>query len=278
MHTQYISNNYLSNLSLYIKLHRFIKHDKSWREHKAKSNYTIWIVYQGNIWIEINGQTFKAQPGDVILFYPGDTYTAYTDENECHFLFFIFSLALGNSIDILSNSPINGIYRTPALAQRSLSFTETYIARDYNTGGPILKLYSFFLDYFSDFTEHEKPDIPFERYPTTTDNMKIHHILEYINLNFTKTISVRSLADMIDMNERSFIRYFHGNVGTSPKQYIIEKRMQYANELLMDRENSITLIAAKTGYSDPYCFSKAFHKYYGDSPSAYRKTLTETRL
>ena len=83
---------------------------------------------------------------------------------------------------------------------------------------------------------------------------------------------------MIDMNERSFIRYFHGNVGTSPKQYIIEKRMQYANELLMDRENSITLIAAKTGYSDPYCFSKAFHKYYGDSPSAYRKTLTETRL
>lgn len=277
MHTQYISNNYLSNLSLYIKLHRFIKHDKSWREHKTKSNYTLWIIYQGNVWIEINGQLHKTQPGDVILFYPGDTYTAYTDENECHFLFFIFSLALGNSIDILSDGQYSGIYRDSALCQRSLAFTEQYIERDYNSGGTILKLYAFFLDYFSDLSAYS-PNVPFERYSTTMDNLQIHAILEYINAHFTEDISVRNLAELVDMNERGFIRYFHGNVGTSPKKYIIEKKMQYAIELLNDKENSIAFIANSTGYSDPYCFSKAFHKYYGDSPSAYRKTLTETML
>ena len=277
MHAQYISNNYLSNLSIYIKLHRFIKHDKIWREHKTKSNYTIWIIYKGNVWIEINGQVHKTEPGDVILFYPGDTYTAYTDEDECHFLFFIFSLTLGNSIDILSGNHHSGIYHNDCLLQRSLSFTEEYIARDYNTESPLLKLYASFLDYFSDLTTHN-PDIPFRNYSTTMDNLQIHTILEYIDLHFTSEITIKDLADLIDMNEKSFIRYFHGNVGTTPKRYIIEKRMKYANELLNKKDNSIAFIATATGYSDPYCFSKAFHKYYGDSPSAYRKTLTETKL
>jgi AraC-like DNA-binding protein len=278
MHTQYISNNYLSNLSLYIKLHRFIKHDKSWHEHKTKSNYTLWIIYQGNVWIEINQKVYKTQPGDVILFYPSDTYSAFTDEYGCHFLFFIFSLALGNSIDILSNAKRSGIYRDPSLSKRSLEFTKEYIERGYNNGGAILKLYSFFLDYLSELTEYENPSIPFEAFSYTMDNLQIHKLLEYINENFTKDITIKTLAEMVDMNERSFIRYFHGNIGTSPKRYIIEKRMQYAGELLKDKENSITYIASQTGYSDPYCFSKAFRKYYGDSPSAYRKSLTETRL
>lgn len=278
MHTQYISNNYLSNLSLYIKLHRFIKHDKKWREYKTKSNYTIWIIYQGNVWIEINGQVHKTQPGDVILFYPGDTYTAYTDENECHFLFFIFSLSLGNSIDILSDGQHSGIYRHPLLAQRSLTFTEEYIKRDYNSNSTILKLYAFFLDYFSDLLNIAKPIVAFKTYSTTMANLQIHVILEYINKHFTEDITIKDLAVLVDMTERSLINYFHGNVGMTPKKYIIEKRMQYATELLNDKENSITFVATATGYSDPYCFSKAFHKYYGDSPSALRKTLTETML
>jgi hypothetical protein len=210
MHTQYISNNYLSNLSLYIKLHRFIKHDKGWHEHKTKSNYTLWIIYQGNVWIEINQKVYKTQPGDVILFYPSDTYSAFTDEYGCHFLFFIFSLALGNSIDILSNAKRSGIYRDPSLSKRSLEFTKEYIERGYNNGGAILKLYSFFLDYFSELTEYENPSIPFEAFSYTMDNLQIHKLLEYINENFTKDITIKTLAEMVDMNERSFIRYFHG--------------------------------------------------------------------
>ena len=82
MITKHLPNNYLSNLSLYIKLHRFIHHDKTWHEHKTKNNYTIWNIYEGNIWIEINQQIYKVSAGDV----PGDTYKAYTDESGCSFL------------------------------------------------------------------------------------------------------------------------------------------------------------------------------------------------
>lgn len=278
MITKYLSNNYLSNLSLYIKLHHFIHHDKSWYEHKTKSNYTIWNIYEGNIWIEINEQVHKVGAGDVIFFYPGDTYKAYTDEFGCSFLFFIFSLQLGNNIDVLNDNQLSGIYHHPVVHQKSMEFTNQYIESYHGRESSLLKLYAFFLDYFADFSALTEYTIPFKTYSTTMDNLLIHQILDYMNNHYTEDITVKELAKKASMSEKNFIRYFHFNVGISPKQYLIEQRMKYAAELLADEDNSIASIARTVGYSDPYCFSKAFHKYYGESPSACRKSLTETML
>ena len=275
MHTQYISNHYLSNLSLYIKLHRFIRHDQTWHEHKTKSNYTIWNIYEGNVWIEMNEQLHKACPGDVLFFYPGDTYTAYTDESGCSFLFFQFSFQLGNNIDILSDNHLAGLYQHPVVSKRCMEFTNQYLAKYHDKACSTLKLYAFFLDYFADFTTFGEYGFPFKTYSTTKDNLLIHEILDYMNCHYTENITVKQLAEIASMSEKNFIRYFHFNVGISPKRYLIEQRMKYATELLADTNNSITDIAQAVGYSDPYCFSKAFHKYFGEAPSACRKSLTD---
>lgn len=278
MHTTYVSNNYLSNLSLYIKLHRYICHDASWQEHKTKGNYTIWNIHRGNVWIEINDQVHKAGPGDVILFYPGDTYKAYSDKHGCYFLFFIFSLQLGNQIDILNDSHLSGYYHHKLVKERCLEFVEQYIHKFHEKESSLLKLYSFFLDYFADITDLSQYAHSFQKYPAAMDNPLIRQVLDYMNAHYTEDITVIQLAKRFSMSEKNFIRYFHFNTGISPKKYLIEQRMKYAGELLSDKEYSITEIARIVGYSDPYSFSKAFHKYYGESPSIYRKSLMETPL
>ena len=139
-----------------------------------------------------------------------------------------------------------------------------------------LKLYALFLDYFADLTSLAEYALPFKTNPPTGDSALIHRILEYMNAHYTEDITVKELAEMASMSEKNFIRYFHFNAGISPKRYLIEQRMKYATELLTDTENSITEIAQLVGYSDPYCFSKAFRKYYGESPSACRKSLIKT--
>ena len=278
MNTTYISNNYLSNLSLYIKLHRYIFHDASWQEHKTKGNYTIWNIYRGNVWIEINGQIHRTGPGDVIFFYPGDTYKAYTDENGCYFLFFIFSLQLGNQIDFLNSSQLSGYYHHKLVKERCLEFTEQYIRKFHEKENPLLKLYSFFLDFFADLADLSQYAFPFQKFPAAMDNPLIRQVLDYMNAHYTEDITIIQLAERFSMGEKNFIRYFHYNTGISPKKYLIEQRMKYAGELLSDKECSITKIAQAVGYSDPYSFSKAFHKYYGESPSMFRKSMTETPL
>ena len=75
------------------------------------------------------------------------------------------------------------------------------------------------------------------------------------------------------MSEKYFIQYFHIHTGTSPKQYLVEKRMKHALLLLANPVNSLTYTAARLGYSDQYAFSKAFKKYYGEAPSSFRKHL-----
>lgn len=275
MRTNYISNNYLSNLSLYIKLHRFIRHDGDWYEHKTKSNYTIWNIHEGNVWLEINGQLLMAGPGDVIFFYPGDTYKAYTDEVGCSFLFFIFSLQLGNNIDALSDERLSGLYHHPTVARKSTEFINQYIESYHGRECSTLKLYAFFLNYFADLSSLMEYALPFQTDSAAADNLLIHKILNYMNSHYTENVTVKELAERASMSEKNFIHYFHFNVGISPKRYLIEQRMKYATELLADSENSITDIAQAVGYSDPYCFSKAFRKYYGESPTTCRKALTK---
>lgn len=276
MHTQYKPNNYLSNLSLYIKLHRFIHHDKNWYEHKTKSNYTIWNIHEGNVWLEINGQVHKAGPGDVFFFYPGDTYKAYSDEAGCSFLFFIFSLQSGNNIDVLNSEHLSGFYHHTEVSRRSLEATGQYLEKYHGRECSTLKLYAFFLDYFADISAFTEYAIPFRAVQKNGDSLLIHKILNYMNAHYTENITVKELAEIASMSEKNFIRYFHFNVGISPKRYLIEQRMKYATELLADQETSITEIAQAVGYSDPYCFSKAFRKYYGESPTACRKSLALT--
>ncbi len=51
-------------------------------------------------------------------------------------------------------------------------------------------------------------------------------------------------------------------------------KMEVAIDALLQADRSIDAIAASVGYSDPTAFSRAFKRWTGDSPRAYRKNHT----
>ncbi|HQX45751.1 MAG TPA: helix-turn-helix transcriptional regulator, partial [Saprospiraceae bacterium] len=55
--------------------------------------------------------------------------------------------------------------------------------------------------------------------------------------------------------------------GQSPYQYIKQKRMQKANELLKKQSIPLANLATEVGYSDIHSFSKAFKQFFGKAPS-----------
>ena len=59
-------------------------------------------------------------------------------------------------------------------------------------------------------------------------------------------------------------------MGISPRQYIVRCKMKKALELITGSDVKISEIAETLAYSDQYAFSKAFKKFYGESPSFYR--------
>ena len=57
----------------------------------------------------------------------------------------------------------------------------------------------------------------------------------------------------------------------TPRQILIEMRMDYAETLVECTDYPLKTIARSTGYSDEFIFSSAFKKHFGVSPKIYRK-------
>lgn len=59
--------------------------------------------------------------------------------------------------------------------------------------------------------------------------------------------------------------------GKTYSEYVMNKRLNLAKELLHDSSLSIHEIVERVGYKDYFHFNKLFKKHYGITPSKYRK-------
>lgn len=97
--------------------------------------------------------------------------------------------------------------------------------------------------------------------------------LRIIDYNYSSTITVEQIAKRLSLNVSYFSRIFSEQVGVSPKQYILSKRMERAKEILEMADVSISEIASSVGYEDPLYFSRIFKKHVGISPKGYKKRV-----
>ncbi|MGO9107759.1 MAG: AraC family transcriptional regulator [Thermoguttaceae bacterium] len=90
--------------------------------------------------------------------------------------------------------------------------------------------------------------------------------------------TVAELAHRASLSRSAFASRFKALLSMSPIQYLTERRMQKACELLAEGRYGIKQIASRVGYASKTAFSNAFKRWSGQSPQAYRrrppKTLT----
>ena len=83
------------------------------------------------------------------------------------------------------------------------------------------------------------------------------------------SLNISYLASLCGISEVYFRRLFLNSLGVSPKEYVIQKRMDYAKILLKSGDFSISEIATRCGYTEPCHFSREFTKRVGIPPSQY---------
>lgn len=107
------------------------------------------------------------------------------------------------------------------------------------------------------------------------------NIDHYIDENLTLPIRITDFAEMYNYSPDRFRHIFTEQVGMSPKQYIITKRLKKAHVLLTTTDKSITDIAYECGFYDVSQFSKIFKSVYTMSPTVFRSVTrsgTKTHL
>ena len=109
--------------------------------------------------------------------------------------------------------------------------------------------------------------------PTKTEakeNEYLSSAKRYIKAHYFDDITVESISSHIGISRKYLFALFKKNLNVSPKEYIINYRLQRAEEFLTDKNLSISSIAYSVGYPDPLAFSKSFKSKTGMSPSEFR--------
>lgn len=79
------------------------------------------------------------------------------------------------------------------------------------------------------------------------------------------------LARTAAVSREHLRRLCQAELGRSPLQHLLSLRMRRAMQLLSGSADKMEVIAERVGYSDLYSFSKAFRRWSGFAPSAFRK-------
>lgn len=92
--------------------------------------------------------------------------------------------------------------------------------------------------------------------------------LSLIEERFTdRCLTVSSLARLSGISEVYFRRLFKSAYGTTPVEYINNKRLEYARGLLLSGDFEVRAVAEMSGYAEPCHFSREFSKRFGFPPS-----------
>ncbi len=106
-------------------------------------------------------------------------------------------------------------------------------------------------------------------------NSKIANSIRYINQNlYSSDLSMSVAAKKSFVSDAYFRRLFKKEYGVSPKEYVINKRIEHATSLILAGDCSLKEVAAYSGYKDYKLFSTEFKRLTGYTPSKYSYSAT----
>jgi AraC family transcriptional regulator len=92
---------------------------------------------------------------------------------------------------------------------------------------------------------------------------------QYMDDEFLDIDEISQVAVVCNMSEFHFFRSFKQAFGISPYQYLLNKRLEVAKELIKAGDMSITNIATYCNFPDIFTFSKAFKRQFNLAPSQF---------
>lgn len=101
-------------------------------------------------------------------------------------------------------------------------------------------------------------------------------VLEWVLQNLGSALSVSQMAEKALMSERTFLRRFRDAMGTTPKAWLLQMRMNLAHELLESSYHNNEQVMERCGFRSMETFRAVFRKSVGISPSSYRKNFGGT--
>jgi AraC-like DNA-binding protein len=225
-----------------------------WNHADLRAPY--WRLYwneQPGMSLRSDGRVIRLLPGRIVMIPPETPFSAETDRAVMHFYVHFLTVPgwLRAKVEILQTTSaereyLSGLVQTKASGRWRIP-----------------ALVADCLDRLPD-PAWDLPHVLSER---------IQAVLEEINTQLPRALSVDHLARSAGMNVNAFIRLFREQTGQTPAAYMLDRRLATAGVLLHHSGHSIERIAEDCGFCDRHHFTRAFSRQRGISPAAFRRQL-----
>lgn len=236
----------------------FEKYRPKWLWERKINNASLYYIASGSLCFELFNKTFHASSGDVVFLKKSDIATIKNETDEYSSLYFI-AFNFDETVDL----GISMMHKNTGYLQLFKDILDTHRSKSPLSSMRILHIFTKLMYSLSIDNLHTSKD-----YILTS---RIQSAAEYININYYKNISIEYLCSITGYSPAHLRRLFLKNHGVSPQDYIINKRIEIAKELLEDiPEKTIDEITDLVGISSSSYFCKLFKAKVGMSPTVYR--------
>lgn len=225
----------------------------------CRSSYGISLCECGEIVYHHKGNDIVSDKAHAILLPQGSTYTL-TGTSDGWFPLVNFYAAPDFSCDSFVLFPLADYERCIGIFKRLQ--TQSFVPR--GRAGTMALLYQL-------FEQIELPDPKLTKPLTRAMDYLSSHLCDF-------SLCEADLSNAAGISAVWLRKLFSENYGISPKQMILQRRLQIAQRLLTEENISVTEVAEKSGFSDIYHFSRFFSERTGFTPTKYRKISREAQF
>lgn len=220
--------------------------------------------------VELSSGRYSLQPHDLII-YRSDRAVLDIREN-CSYLTAVFELNQRKTLHILNNtfhctSELQQILWKLLIESGENSYYTKTLMECYLQEA-LLLLMQFYesISHKTLFADNN-----------SARNDLLSEILSYMNKRITEPITIEEICHEFYISRSSLQALFKTHLNTSPKNYLLNIKLQKSKELIRQSQYTISETAYMLGFSSIHYFSRLFKKYFNTTPSAYAKKIAENQ-
>lgn len=268
----------------------YAEHYADWNWQGVCSPFTrLYYVTEGEAWLYFQHRRIHLLPGHIYIVPAQTVHTC-----ECHGLFKhyyihlyeeaqsdtdIFDYYKFPEVGVAVSGNEESVFQTicdiypdaalsdsnPEIYDNSVRFAE-YVKR-YNSLPDYVRMHvrGLLFVLFAQVLKYASPK-------TWTSDRRMAAVLKHIRRNGNVRMEMLELAEIACVSKQHLIRLFRQNFNETPMQYVIRKKIERAELMLLTTAMSVKNVAYALGFNDHSYFIRLFKKHTGKTPAEYRNT------
>lgn len=232
--------------------------------------YDLTFVLSGSMTYIIDGQKYILEKNDVLFLRPGTLRKRLQGSAPVKYVSFNFTVfdnadlpetvfmknVMTNTIHKLI-SIFSGTYRQPSFRPQS------YYQASYYSSEKIMNLLNLILLELNDISRY------------SSNNLYIINMIQYIESHIYEPLSLNDVSNHVRLSKQYTSYIFKKETGNTISDYIMEKKMILAREMIYNSKLSLIEISQNLGYENYSYFSKCFKKIFKLSPKQMQLSIKQ---